>query len=66
MHFNQLTFPQVKRSACKPRPNHIDQSSTAYLQQGFVQKSVRSRLQIYRQQNETWGQRHRNLMGTVH
>jgi hypothetical protein len=31
MHFNQLTFPQVKRSACKPRPNHIDQWSTAYI-----------------------------------
>jgi hypothetical protein len=31
MHLNQLTFPQVKRSACKPRPNHIDKSSTAYL-----------------------------------
>jgi hypothetical protein len=33
MHFNQLTFPQVKRSACKPRPNHMALSSIAYLQQ---------------------------------
>ena len=32
MHFIQLTFPQVKRSACKPRPDHIDQPNTAYLQ----------------------------------
>jgi hypothetical protein len=61
MHINQLTFLQVKRSACKPRPSHIDLSSTA----GSVQKSLWTRLQIYRQHDETWRQRYRNLKETV-